>query len=141
MKYHGTDMALVTVMNQLYENRDKKIHSCDVQTDLSSAFNTIDHTILIQKLEHYGVRGIELKILGNMMSNRRQFVELDTFQSLVTQSLNCSVMQGSKLSALLYSIYTNEIPLLHRFMADNELYNKLTGERLGTYMTKKYLKI
>ena len=117
-------------MNQLYENRDKKINSCILQTDLSSAFDTIDHPILVQKLEHYGVRGIELKILGNMMSNTRKFVELDTFQSLVTQSLNCSVMQGLKLSALLYSIYTNEIPLLHKFMADNELYNKLTGGKI-----------
>ena len=76
-----------------------------------------------------------------MMSNRRQFVELDTFQSIVTNLLNCSVMQGSKLSALMYSIYTNEIPLLYKFMADDKLYNKLTGEKLGTYLTQNYLKI
>ena len=130
IKYHGTDTALVTVMNQLYENRDKKLNSCILQTDLSSAFDTIDHTILIERLDYYGVRGMELNILCNMMNNRRQFVELDTFPSTVTKSLNCSVMQGSKLSALLYSIYTNEIPMLCKIMTDDELYNKITGGKI-----------
>ena len=130
IKYHGTDTALVTVMNQLYENRDRKLNSCILQTDLSSAFDTIDHTILFERLDYYGVRGMELNILCNMMNNRRQFVELDTFQSTVTKSLNCSVMQGSKLSALLYSIYTNEIPMLCKVMTDDELYNKITGGKI-----------
>ena len=72
-------------MNRLYENRDKKLNSCMLQTDLSSAFDTIDHTILIERLDYYGVRGMELNILCNMMNNRRQFVELDTFPSTVTK--------------------------------------------------------
>ena len=108
LKHHGTDTALISILNNLNQNRDKQVISCVLQTDLSSAFDMIDHNILSQKLEHYGVRGLELKLMMNCMMGRRQFVELDTFRSNVTQSLNCSVTQGSKLSAICYLIYTNK---------------------------------
>ena len=87
-----------------------------LQTDLSAAYDTIDHQILINKLQFYGVEGDSLNIIKNYLSNRYQFVQVDTFSSSLMKSLDCSVIQGSKLSSLLYILYTNEIPNLHKLV-------------------------
>ena len=103
-----------------------------LQTDLSAAYDTIDHQILINKLQFYGVEGDSLNIIKNYLSNRYQFVQVDTFSSSLIKSLDCSVIQGSKLSSLLYILYTNEIPNLHKFISDKNLqscYNKLTKNK------------
>ena len=59
------------------------------------------------------------------MTNRTQYVTVDTFSSEIRKSPQCSVRQGSKLSALLYTIYTNEITNLHKIMND-DIYTKMT---------------
>ena len=64
------------------------------------------------------------------MTNRSQYTSIDTYDSDLVDSLDCSVIQGSKLSSLLYIIYTNEVPYLHKFLTDtnlNDLYNKFTN--------------
>ena len=95
--------------------------------DLSSAFDLIDHSILSKKLEFYGVKGPELKLLESYLSNWQQFVEIDTFRSNLVKNLPCSCIQGSKLSGLLYTIYTLEIPLVQKIMTDPILYKAITG--------------
>merc|ERR1712240_470264 len=65
------------------------------------------------------------------LTYRKQFVEIDTNRSNTLNSLNCSVIQGSKLSGILYTIYTNEIPLLHTLM-HKEIFTKLTGQQSTT---------
>ena len=81
MKGHGTDTALTMVMNNLHIQKDMRKVSCILQTDLSSAYDTIDHLILIDKLYHYGIRGKESELLKSYLKNRTVFVELDTFRS------------------------------------------------------------
>ena len=103
-----------------------------LQTDLSAAYDTIDHQVLIKKLQFYGVDGDSLSIIKNYLSNRFQFVQIDTFNSSILNCLDCSVIQGSKLSSLLYILYTNEIPNLHKLIADQNLfycYYKLTKNK------------
>ena len=80
-----------------------------IQTDLSAAFDTIDMTALTDKLSYYGVTGQELKLFKSFLTDRRQYVKIDTFSSRIENSLPCSVVQGSKLSATLYKLYTNKI--------------------------------
>ena len=87
-----------------------------IQTDLSAAFDTIDTTALTDKLHYYGVTGQELKLFPSFLTDRRQYVQIDTFTSTIENSLPCSVVQGSKLSATLYTLYTNEITLLYTLM-------------------------
>ena len=94
---------------------------------MSKAYDTIDHFTLLTKLEYYGIRGPALDIFTSYLSDRRQFVQIDTKRSRLRKSLDCSIIQGSKLSGLLYTLYTNEIPLLHTLM-DKEIYTKLTNQ-------------
>ena len=97
-----------------------------IQTDLSAAFYTIDATALTDKLNYYGVTGQELKLLYSFLTDRRQYVQIDTFKSTIENSLPCSVVQGSKLSATLYTLYTNEITLLYTIMG-TDYYEQITG--------------
>ena len=68
----------------------------------------------------------------SFLSDRTQYIQIDTFKS---ESLNCppcSVVQGSKLSVVLYTIYTNEIPLLHTLMSQ-DMFQKLTNTPTQQY--------
>ena len=82
-------------------NMDKKHNSVVLATDLSAAFDTVDHLILLRKLEHHGVRGMELKLIESYLNNRVQFVELETFRSSLVHSSPSSTIQGSKLAGTL----------------------------------------
>ena len=87
-----------------------------IQTDLSCVFDTVDHTTMIKKLEHYSIRGST-----SILINGYQYVSVDGIDSEVLPSLQCSLLQGSKLHPVLYNTYCNEIPVLYRLM-DSPLY-------------------
>ena len=78
--------------------------------DLSKAFDTIDHTILISKLEHYGVENNELQWFISYMHNRQQYVEIENTKS-TTETITTGVHQGSILGPLLFLIYINDLAL------------------------------
>ena len=61
IKKHGTDTALAYILDNIYRNKENNQLTCVLQTDLSSAYDTIDHKILIEKLEFYGIRNESLK--------------------------------------------------------------------------------
>merc|ERR1712240_202393 len=125
-KGHSTTTGLNQILTKsLTSKENNKITGCLI-TDMSKAFDTIDHLTLLMKMEYYGIRGAELEIFKSYLSNRQQFVEIDTYRSETKKSNNCSVIQGSKLSGILYTIYTNEIPQIHTLMQDN-IYTEITG--------------
>ena len=107
IKNHSTLTALSFLHNKLINNYHDGNISTIIQTDLSAAFDTVDHNILVNKLEHYGLRGKCLSIIKSFLKDRMQYVSIDTFNSKILSSLQCSVIQGSKLSALLYTLYVN----------------------------------
>ena len=80
----------------------------NIYLDLSKAFDTLDHSILIQKLKFNGTEGNSLKIFQNYLSKRKQFVEFENVHSEVLE-INIGVPQGSVLGLLLYIIYVNDI--------------------------------
>ena len=99
LKDNSTLTALAVLNNKLITNYcDDKI-STIVQTDLSAPFDTVDHGILLQKLDHYRIRGKCLNILQSFLSERTQYVSIDACESEVLPAIDCSVIQGSKLSA------------------------------------------
>ena len=125
-KNHSTNHALIDIVEKIKENLDKKTFSCGVFIDLEKAFDTVNHNILVKKLEFYGVRGLASQWFFSYLSNRQQRVKLDGRTSSYL-NITCGVPQGSILGPLLFLIYINDMKnsvknsVLHHFADDTNL--------------------
>ena len=107
-KGRSTEAALCSFTNDILTAFESRSNTVAMYLDLSKAFDTISHDILLNKLKHNGVRGIELQWFTSYLTDRKQCVIYENSLSTL-QNINCSVPQGSSLGPLLFIIYINDI--------------------------------
>ena len=107
-KEHSTELACIEIVDRIIQKLDKNEIPINIYLDLSKAFDTLNHDILLAKLKFYGISGIAYQLFESYLTNRKQFVEYDDIKS-DTLDIISGVPQGSILGPLLFIIYMNDI--------------------------------
>ena len=107
-KLHSSYMALMTSMGKLIASLEKREHVIGIFLDFSKAFDTVDHSILLRTLSHYGVRGNALNWFESYLSGRPQYVTYNGVSSQ-NKSISCGVPQGSILGPLFFLVHINDL--------------------------------
>ena len=105
-KNHSTEYAALHIVNYLNYELDRNRTPTNVYLDLSKAFDTLSHNILIRKLKHYEVCDSALNLMKSYLKDCKQFNECISEM----KAIHKGVPQGSILGPLLFLIYINNIP-------------------------------
>ena len=163
-KYHSTETALLRISNDLLQSMDKKQCCFLVLLDLSAAFDTVNHNILINRLsDRFGVKDDALSWITSYLHNRSNFVSINGSRSSPVVQ-HCNVPQGSVLGPTFFSDYISPLShifdkwgvLFHSYADDTQIYapftpgvdedivlNRLTNciNEVRIWMAKNFLKL
>ena len=103
-----TEFAVNSLINNITKCLENKETGICIFLDFAKAFDTVNHDILLKKLEYYGLRGLAQKWFKSYLSNRMQGTDIGGVQSSLNY-IKCGVPQGSVLGPLLFLLYINDI--------------------------------
>ena len=116
---HSCKQAILKLVGNIIQARNKGMHSAALFLDLLKAFNTLNHEVLLKILERYGICGICNEWFRDYLANRSLTAKIQTSDSEIVRSnsfdISYGTTQGSCLGPLLFIIFTNDIYLLPTF--------------------------
>ena len=128
-KKYSTTHALINLIESIRQSLDEGSFNCGIFVDLQKAFDTVDHKILLCKLEYVTIiRGICNEWFKSYLSNCKQFVSINEYNSDL-MPVGFGVPQGSTLGPLFFLIYINDIHKAiqyckgHHFADDTNLFH------------------
>ena len=145
---HSTEHAIAQLVDQIYEAFEKNKYTLGVFIDLSKAFDTVDHSILLRKLELYGITDRNYAWIKSYLSNRLQYIQIDENSRTEFCVVKCGVPQGSILGPLLFLLYVNDLknassvldPIM--FVDDTDLfYTHSNSQKLFSTMNEELASI
>src|SRR6476619_1388837 len=135
-KRHSTETALLKILDDLYKIIHSKSAAVLIALNLSAAFDTIDHNVLLDRLKStFGISGSAMSWLQSYLNSRSQFVKVGTEQSQES-TVTIGVPQGSVLGPFLFSAYVSPIADIissygvhfHQYDDDTQLYTAVKSE-------------
>ena len=145
-KNSSTAFAIYDLIENKLKNLDENLYTCALYVDFSKAFDTVNHSILLRKLDHHGIRGVPLELFKSYLSNRKQYTCVNGSKSQELL-IEIGVPQGSVLGPLLFLLYINDLPyasvLLTKLFADDTclVFSAKTIDQLQIVINSEMLKI
>ena len=135
-KDYSTEHVIAELIDQVYRLFENNNYTIDIFVDLSRAFDTVDHSILLKKLEIYGITGANLAWFRSYLTNRKQYVCINNDNKINKLKIRCRLSQASILGPLLFLIYVNDLP-----NSSNLLNTKMFADNTNLFFEHKAIRV